>query len=104
MSTTEVSGQLPADVIDDADTGQRWLIWGAVMRAMRHVRPFTDLEEFSRFEPIVVEADLDSLEFEQLMAAIADESGTLVPEVDYPLVLTLDGLERYLNRRAAKSS
>ena len=70
------------------------------MRAMRQVRPFTDLEEFSRFEPIVEEADLDSLEFEQLMAAVADESGILVPEGDYPLVLTLDGLERYLNERA----
>ena len=75
MSTSEVSGQPHIDVVDDADTGQRWLIWGAVMRAMRQVRPFTDLEEFSRLEPIVEEADLDTLEFKHLMAAVANESG-----------------------------
>ena len=101
MSTSEVSGQPPVDVADDADAGQRWLIWGAVMRAMRQVRPFTDFEEISRFEPIVEEADLDGLEFEQLMAAVAEESGILVPEGDYPLVVTLDGLERYLHERAS---
>ena len=102
MSTSEVSGQSPpVDVADDADAGQRWFIWGAVMRAMRQVRQFTDLEEISRFGPIVEEADLDGLEFGQLIAAVADESEILVPESDYPLVLTLDGLERYLHERAS---
>ena len=101
MSTSKVSVQPPVDVVDDAETEQRWLVWRAVMRAMRQVRPFTDLEEFSRFEPIVEEADLDSLEFEQLMAAVADESGILVPESDYPWVLTLDELERYLHKQVA---
>ena len=104
MSTSEVSGQPPVDPADDAETEQRWLVWRAVMRAMRQVRPFADLEEFSRFEPIVEEADLDSLEFEQLMAAVADESGILVPESDYPWVLTLDELERYLHKHVAASS
>ena len=72
------------------------------MRAQRRVRPYTDLEEFSRFEPIMKEADLD--EFEQLMAAVADESGIRVPENDYPLIVTLDGLERYLLVRLSTSS
>ena len=74
------------------------------MRALRRVRPYTDLEEFSRFEPIVMEADLDAFEFEQLMTSVADESGIRVPASDYPLVVTLDGLERYLLMRVSSSS
>ena len=74
------------------------------MRAQRRVRPYTDLEEFSRFEPIMKEADLDAFEFEQFMTAVADESGIRVPENDYPLIVTLDGLERYLLVRVSTSS
>ena len=38
------------------------------------------------------------------MTAVADESGIRVPENDYPLIVTLDGLERYLLVRLSTSS
>jgi len=38
------------------------------------------------------------------MTAVADESGIRVPENDYPLVGTLDGLERYLIERVSPST
>jgi acyl carrier protein len=104
MGTSETPRQSPVDVADGGKNGERWMIWGAVMRAMRQVRPDTDLEELSRFESIVEEAELEPFEFEQLIAAVADESGIRVPESDYPLVGTLDGLERYLIERVSPST
>ena len=104
MGTSETPRQSAVDVADGDENGERWVIWGAVMRAMRQVRPYTDLEELSRFEPIVEEADLEPFEFEQLITAVADESGIRVPESDYSLVATLDGLERYLIERVSPST
>ena len=78
--------------------------WEMIVRSLRHVIPYADLEDIDRSAPICDEADLDSSEFVQLMEAVAVESGVSVPEPDYPMVTTLAGLEDYLRSHAVDDS
>jgi acyl carrier protein len=79
----------------------QYAMWRVVVRALRSVFPYIDIEEINRFEPLADEIDSTSDDFTQLMAAITEEIGVVVPEEDYPLVTTLDGLEQYLNLRVS---
>ncbi len=72
-------------------------MWGAIVRSLRHVILYADIEELDRFEPIRDEADLDADDFVRLMLAVGGETGIAIPEADYPLVATLAALEDYLN-------
>jgi acyl carrier protein len=67
-----------------------------VVKALRSVVPYIDIEEINRFEPLQDEADLDASDWMHLMAAITEQTGVVVPERDYPLVDTFDSLEQYL--------
>jgi acyl carrier protein len=71
----------------------------AVVRALRHVVPDVDIEEINRFEPLHDEVGLTAGDFARLMAAVARESGIVVPDSDYPSVATMDELEHYLTAR-----
>lgn len=61
--------------------------------------PYIDIEEINRFESLQDEADLDTSDWINLMAAVTEQTGLVVPEQDYPLVETFDGLEKYLAAR-----
>ena len=73
--------------------------WEAVVRSLRRIVPYIDVEDIDRAALIQDEADLDPLDLVHLMAAVAEETGVLVPERDYPLVATLDSLVDYVARR-----
>ena len=73
-------------------------MWGAVVRSLRYVIPYADLEEIDRFSPICEEAGLDQVDFLRLMDAVEQESGVAIPPADFQSVGTLAGLEDYLNR------
>lgn len=46
--------------------------------------------------PLTDEADLDSMDFLNLMTALHEETGVEVPERDYPLLQTADAFVDYL--------
>jgi hypothetical protein len=45
------------------------------------------------------EIDLDASAFACVMDSVTEQTGIAIPEGDYPLVDTLDGLDRYLKSR-----
>ena len=78
--------------------------WRAVVRSLRRVDPYLDVEEIDRFEPIQEETDWGVAEFLQLMDAVTAETGVVVGEEDYPLVASLAGLEEYISSRMTRTS
>jgi acyl carrier protein len=47
------------------------------------------------------EAELDSMDFLNVLGAVADATGVEVPEADYPKVLTIAAFADYLSVRGA---
>jgi acyl carrier protein len=47
------------------------------------------------------EAELDSMDFLNVLGAVADATGVEVPEADYPKVLTIAAFADYLSARCA---
>jgi acyl carrier protein len=66
-------------------------------RLLRGVAPEVDLDAVDPAAPMQEEADLDSMDFLNLMTALYDETGIDVPERDYPLVATIDGFVSYVS-------
>ena len=92
----------PQDVNGLGDeSNDRYANWPAVVRSLHRIDPYLDVEEIDRFAAIQDEAGWDFAEFLQLLEAVTAESGVVVPKQDYPLVASLDGLERYLSNRIA---
>jgi acyl carrier protein len=66
-------------------------------RLLRGVAPEVDLDAVDPAAPMQEEAELDSMDFLNLMTALYDETGIEVPERDYPLVATIDGFVSYVS-------
>jgi acyl carrier protein len=65
-------------------------------RLLRAIAPEVDLDAIDPGAPLQEEAELDSMDFLNLVAALYDETGIDVPERDYPLVATIDGFVSYV--------
>ena len=75
-----------------------------LVRLLRRIAPELDLDDVDRAEPFQDAADLDSMDFLNLMSALAMETGIEVPERDYPAVGTIDGFVAYVESAAAARS
>ena len=87
--------------VDHDEEDDRYAMWLVVVRALRDAFPYIDIEEINRFQPLEDEIDLTAEDFTQVMASVEEQTGLVVPEDDYPLLATLDGLEQYLKMRVA---
>ena len=67
-----------------------------IATSLRGIAPEADLSEVRPDKALQDELDLDSMDFLNLMVAIAERTGVEVPERDYPKVAHLDGLVTYL--------
>jgi acyl carrier protein len=65
-------------------------------RLLHGVAPEIDLGEIDRAAPLQEAAELDSMDFLNLVTALYDETGIDVPERDYPLIATIDGFVAYV--------
>ena len=83
----------PDAVPADDDGAEEYAAWLVVVKALRSVVPHIDIEDINRYQPLQDEADLDTADWMQLMATVTEQTGVVVPEEDYPLVDTFDGLE-----------
>lgn len=70
--------------------------FAAVGNAFADVAPDVDLQAIDRRVDLLAEADLDSMDFLNILTAIDTDLGVAIPERDYPKVRTLDGLLDYL--------
>ena len=74
-----------------------------VTRLLRTIAPNVDVATIDRYESVHDIADLDSLDFVNLMSAAAAATGVLVPPRDYPLVVTVEGFAKYLLAHRAEA-
>jgi acyl carrier protein len=63
---------------------------------LRGVAPDVDLAAVDPAAPLQEEAELDSMDFLNLMTALYEETGIEVPERDYPQVASVDGFVAYV--------
>jgi acyl carrier protein len=69
--------------------------YALLARLLRGVAPDADLDTVAPTARLQEEAELDSMDFLNLMGALDDETGIEVPERDYPLVATPGGFVAY---------
>jgi acyl carrier protein len=67
-------------------------------RLLHRIAPEIDLGDIEHDEPLQDAADLDSMDFLNLVTALHAETGIDVPERDYRLVATIDGFVDYVVR------
>ncbi len=72
-------------------------------RLLARIAPEVDLADIGPDEPIQEAADLDSMDFLNLMTALYEEIGVEVPERDYPALSTIAGFTGYLVAATAPS-
>jgi len=65
-------------------------------RLLRGIAPEVDLDEVDPAAPLQEDAELDSMDFLNLVNALYEETGIDIPERDYPLVATIDGFVAYV--------
>lgn len=70
-----------------------------VFRVLRQIAPETDPALLAPGENIREALDIDSYDFLQFLIGLSEETGVEIPEADYELVFTLEGLVRYLGDR-----
>jgi acyl carrier protein len=70
--------------------------YALLVRLLHKIAPEVDLDEVDRAEPLQDAADLDSMDFLNLMSALYTETGIEVPERDYPSVASIDGFVAYV--------
>jgi acyl carrier protein len=65
-------------------------------RLLRGIAPEVDLDGIDPAASLQEVAELDSMDFLNLAAALYDATGIDVPERDYPLISTVDGFVAYV--------
>lgn len=71
-----------------------------VLAAITKVAPDVDPETLPGDVDFREEADLDSMDFIGILTAVHEASGIEVPEIDYPLITTVDDFAEYLSTHA----
>jgi len=78
--------------------------YALLVRLLGRIAPEVDLDVVDRTRPLQEAADLDSIDFLNLMAALYAETGIEVPERDYPAVASVDGFVGYVAAASAIDS
>jgi acyl carrier protein len=71
-------------------------------RLLRGVAPDVDLDAVDPAAPLQEAAELDSMDFLNLVTALYDQTGIEVPERDYPLIASVDGFVAYVTAAAGE--
>jgi len=73
----------------------------ALRSALREVAPDVDVDLLDPDAPFQEEADLDSMDFLNIVICLHDGTGIDIPEADYPRLATVNGVLDYLESRGA---
>jgi acyl carrier protein len=68
----------------------------ALLQSLAEVAPEADPGTIDADAPLAEQLDLDSIDFLNLIVAVAKRTGVEVPERDYPQLETLNGATAYL--------
>ena len=69
-----------------------------VLDTLAAIAPEADLASLPGDAVLRDELDLDSMDFLNFVTALHEQTGTDIPEADYPHLFTLDGAVAYLRR------
>ena len=72
-----------------------------VLAAITKVAPDVDATTLPGDVDFREEAELDSMDFIGILTAVHEATGFEVPEIDYPLITTVDDFAAYLRQHAA---
>ncbi|MCU0300536.1 MAG: acyl carrier protein [Candidatus Nanopelagicales bacterium] len=72
---------------------------GVLLDALTFVAPDVDVEGLDPAEPLREQADLDSMDFMELVAQLAEAVQGDIPVDDYPRLETIDAAVAYLAAR-----
>jgi acyl carrier protein len=72
--------------------------------ALHDVAPDVDLDAIDPDAPFQEEADIDSMDFLNLVSRLYDRAGVDIPEHDYPKLSTLSEFLAYLSERLSAPS
>lgn len=86
--------------MNDMDTSDA--LRRSVAECLRQIAPEVDPAVLDPRRSLREQADLDSFDFLRLLMALNERVGVEVPEADYGLVDSLDGLVDYLGRHAPR--
>lgn len=70
-----------------------------VLAALGEIAPELDGTAVAGAEPLQTQLELDSMDFLDLLVAVAERTGVNVPESDYNQVTTLDDCVAYVEAR-----
>jgi acyl carrier protein len=73
-----------------------------ILRILGDITPDSDLARIRGDVPLRDELEIDSMDFLNLLVAVAKEVGVEIPERDYAKVATLDGLVAYVETGRAQ--
>lgn len=76
-------------------------IRAAVAASFRQIAPDVDLASVDPVEDLREEADIDSMDFLNVLMELEKRTGVAIPEADYGEVDTLEKLLAYVAARAA---
>jgi acyl carrier protein len=71
-------------------------------RLLHGIAPEVDLHDIDSAAPLQEAAELDSMDFLNLVTALYEDTGIDVPERDYPLIATIDGFVAYVAAASTK--
>ncbi len=66
-----------------------------VAEVLGGIAPEADLSAVAGDADLREALDLDSMDFQNLVAGLHERTGAPIPEADYPRLLTLDGMAAY---------
>jgi acyl carrier protein len=69
-----------------------------VTQVLAGIAPEADLSSVGEQEDLREALDLDSMDFLNFVIALSQGSQVSIPEADYPRLVTLQGLVKYLQR------
>lgn len=75
-------------------------IRAAVLNALHQIAPEVGADEIDPAASLREQADLDSMDFLNLVTRLGRDFGIQIPEADYPHLATLDACAAYLAARA----
>jgi len=70
-----------------------------IISQLTEIAPELEGEDLTETEDMRDAFDLDSMDFLNLVSAVSKQTGINVTEVDYPKVLTIEGMVAYLAGR-----
>jgi acyl carrier protein len=74
-----------------------------ILATLHRIAPDVDPATVDRARPLVDQLDLDSMDYQNLLAALSTEHAVPIAEADIPTLRSIDDLARYLEAGRARA-